>query len=195
MTKNNAVIDTSPAKLFAEGHVASTINIPAGMVAQWAGWLVDYDQPLYLIADLGQLAEITRVLRKIGVDDIAGVFDAEAVAAANLRTQSYASASPAQLESRIASGDVSLVDVRARTEWNEGHIAQAQHVFLGRLPERASEFAGEKVVTQCLLGGRSAIAASILQAAGAEVTNMDGGITAWKEANLPITKDHAPSPA
>ncbi|MGB6043301.1 MAG: MBL fold metallo-hydrolase [Pirellulales bacterium] len=195
VTNRYRVIDTSPVTLFAKGHVADTINIPAGMVAQWAGWFIDYDQPIYLITSPGQLAEVTRVLRKIGVDHIAGVYDSEAVTGANLRTQSYVSASPEELVSEITSGDLALVDVRAATEWMAGHIAQAQHLFLGRLPERAGEFAGCKVVTQCLAGGRSAIAASILQAAGAQVTNMDGGITAWKDARLPITKENVPSGA
>jgi hydroxyacylglutathione hydrolase len=189
VTQDHLVIDTSPVTIFAAGHVPNTINIPAGMIAQWAGWFIDLERPVYLITGAGQLAEVTRVLRKIGVDHIAGVFQPEAVTAANLRTQSYRSLSPAEIAPGITSGDLTLIDVRAETEWNTGHIAQARHLFLGRLPDQASEFSRREIVTQCLAGGRSAIAASILQAAGADVINMVGGITAWRDAGLPITPE------
>ncbi len=193
VARNLMLIDTSPAESFAQGHVPNTINLPAGAVAKWAGWFIDLDKPVCLITSPGQLPEVTRVLRKIGVDHIAGVFDPNAVKEASLRTQSYHSASPVELEPEISSGELTLVDVRSENEWNEGHIAQSQHVFLGHLQDRAGEYTGHKVVTQCLAGGRSAIAASILQAAGAEVVNMDGGITAWKNAMLPVKGESVPS--
>ena len=44
----------------------------------------------------------------------------------------------------------------------------------------------QPIVAQCLGGGRSAIATSILQRAGYNVTNMQGGYNAWVEARLPI---------
>ena len=54
------------------------------MLAGWAGWVVDYSRPVYLIANPSQLPEATRVLRKIGLDDIRGYFDASTVREAGL---------------------------------------------------------------------------------------------------------------
>ena len=69
---------------------------------------------------------------------------------------------------------------------------QADHRFLGRLPDNLSAIErGKPVVTQCQTGGRSAIAASILQAAGREVINMTGGFGAWTDAGLPVDKSDA----
>ena len=107
-----------------------------------------------------------------------------------LLTQSYRASTPDELRAEIEGGEVNLVDVRARTEWDNGHIAQAQHFFLGTLLQNAGRLdVGKPLVTQCQSGGRSAIAASILQARGLEVINMNGGLTAWNEAGLPIAHE------
>jgi len=181
------VIDLSASNEFATGHVPRTLNIPVGMLAGWAGWVVDYSKPVYLIAGPGQLAEATRVLRKIGLDDVRGYFDVAEVREAGLASESYTTAKPGELASRIEAGGVKLIDVRSDEEWKAGRIAQADHYFLGRLPDNLPEVKGGKpVVTQCQTGGRSAIAASILQAAGLEVINMTGGYGGWTAAGLPV---------
>ncbi len=181
------VIDLSPSNQFADGHVPRTLNIPAGMLAGWAGWIVDYSKPAYLIAEPSQLPEATRVLRKIGVDDVRGYFDSSKVRAAGLATESYESATPTELKPRIDSGDLRLIDVRSDDEWKHGRIAGADHHFLGRLLDNVDAIASDKpIVAQCQAGGRSAIAASILQAAGRKVINMTGGLSAWSNAGLPV---------
>jgi hydroxyacylglutathione hydrolase len=186
------VIDLSPSTQFAEGHVPRTINIPTAMLAGWAGWVVDYSKPAYLIADPSQLPEATRVLRKIGLDDVRGYFDVSTVRDAGLATETYATGTPKELKPRIESGEVNLVDVRSDEEWKTGRIAEADHRFLGRLPDNVADFENSKpIVTQCQSGARSAIAASILQASGLEVINMAGGFGAWADAGLPVDQSDA----
>lgn len=183
------VIDLSPPSQFAEGHVPRTLNIPLGMLAGWAGWVVDYSKPVYLIANPSQLPEAMRVLRKIGLENVRGYFDVSKIREGGLATQSYETAKPNVLASRIESGDVNLVDVRSDEEWKSGRIAQAEHHFLGRLPDNVSTIKyGKPIVAQCQAGSRAAIAASILQAAGHEVINMAGGLRAWIDAGLPLDK-------
>lgn len=177
---DGTVLDLSPADRFAERHVPGALNIPTGMLAGWAGWLVDYDKPTYLIADDSQLDEAVRVLHKIGVDQLSGYFDSDQVQDASVATQSYVSAAPAALRSRIEADEVTLLDVRSREEWNQGHIAGAEHRFLGRLPGQLDSLSLAKpIVVQCQSGARSAIAASLLQSAGFDVINMAGGYRAW----------------
>ncbi len=180
------LIDLSPSALFAEGHLPGAINIPLSVLASWAGWLVDYSQPVYLIAEPNQLAEAVRILRKIGLDQLSGVFAAAEIRDSGLATERYERLAPAELIDRIQSGQVALMDVRSDSEWDAGHIAKAEHRFLGRLPEQLSNFSTSKtIVTQCRSGVRSAIAASILQAAGKQVVDMAGGFQAWRDAGLP----------
>jgi len=184
------VIDTSVAGDFEQGHVPGTINVPASDLVRWAGFFVDYSQPLYLIADEGSLSVQLRSLRSIGIDNVGGFFDAGAVKSAGLRTESYRSATPAQLRASIDDGDVTLVDVRAATEFHAGHISGAEHRFVGTLLQNVGSLGGDKpLVVQCLMGGRSAIAASILQRAGFEVVNMQGGYQAWVDAGLPVVQE------
>jgi hydroxyacylglutathione hydrolase len=184
---NATVIDLSAPVPFGEGHVPGTINIPAPMLAGWAGWVVDYSRPTYLIADPSQLAEATRVLRKIGLDDVRGYFDRSQVDKANLTSESYQTSTPAELRPRIESGLVNVIDVRSDEEWNRERVAGSDHHFLGRLIDSSDAIPRDKpVVVVCQLGGRAAIAASILQGTGREVIKMTGGIDAWSSSALPL---------
>lgn len=189
IARSGQTIDVAPSAEFAAAHVPGTINVPLNMLVQWAGFFVDYDKPLHLIAEPTALPDILKRLRSIGIDNVCGSFDASAVQAAGLRTESYRSETPQQLSERIAAGAVKLLDVRAATEFQEGHIAGAEHRFLGKLLREIETIDRSRpVVAQCLAGGRSAIATSILQRAGFDVTNMSGGYNAWLAAGLPVTR-------
>jgi len=190
--KNGLVIDTGPASEFAKSHVPGTINVPASNLVQWAGFFVDYDEPVFLIADETSLSTQLQSLRSIGIDKVGGYFEAGAVRDAGQRTESYSFLAPAQLQSRIDKGEVTLIDVRAATEFHAGHIPRAEHRFLGTLLRQIDSLRKDKpVVTQCLAGGRSAIAASLLQRAGFDVVNMQGGYQGWVDAGLPVVTDVA----
>ena len=183
------VLDLRSAKAFSEGHIPGTINIPAGgSFTNWAGWFLSYDKPFYFIGDERLVEESYNDLIAIGLDQLAGYFD-ESVFADRNDLQRYHMTNADELADAIANHEVTLVDVRNQTEWNEGHIPEATHIMLGYLPERIAEVPvqnGHPVVVQCRSGARSAIAASILQANGIiNVVNMSGGINLWKAKQLP----------
>jgi hydroxyacylglutathione hydrolase len=183
--QNELVIDLSESSDFAASHVPGTVNVPAPSLVQWAGFFVDYQQPMYLIAEKDALPEALRGLRSIGIDQVAGYHDAEAVRAAGIRTASYVSAGPDVLQPKLAAGQLRLIDVRAATEFREGHIPGAEHHFLGTLLRSVDSIERDKpLVVHCLGGGRSAIATSILLRAGYQVINMKGGYQAWVQAGL-----------
>ncbi len=191
---DHLVIDTTSSKRFANGHVPGTINIPRRFLAAWAGWLVDYGKPLYLITNKNDRSEAVRVLQKIGIEKIAGFFDSDDVAKSGLDTQSYYLESPTEIAERMRTDDVILIDIRGDSEWKEHHIEEAKRCFLAKLPETVAQFTGPCTLAfHCRSGGRSGIACSIAQAAGvSEVINMQGGIQAWMRAGLPVksqTKD------
>ncbi|EAQ79936.1 MBL fold metallo-hydrolase [Blastopirellula marina] len=183
----NLVIDVTPSADFAAAHVPGTINIPAKMLTQWAGFLVDYDQPIYLIVEDQALPDCLTSLRSIGVDQVGGFFNASAVRQSGMRVQSYASATPHQLRAQIEQQAATLLDVRSAEEFGRGHIPGAQHRFLGKLLRTIGELdKSQSYVVQCQSGARSAIAASLLQRGGFDVTNMSGGFQAWSAEDLPI---------
>ena len=184
------VIDTTPAAEFSKAHVPGTINVPSATLVQWAGFFVGDAQPVYLLSDPKLLTDDLRGLRSIGIDNVGGHFDATAVREAGLSIASYRSATPQQLRPRIEGGEVKLLDVRAFTEFHEGHLPGAEHRFLGKLLRDINGLDKSKpMVAQCLGGGRSAIATSILQRAGFDVTNMQGGLQAWVKSGLPVERE------
>ena len=190
VASQHLVIDTTPAAEFSKAHVPGTINVPSATLVQWAGFFVGDAQPVYLLSDPTLFGDNLRGLRSIGIDNVVGNFNADMVRESGLRTESYLSAPPQQLRPRIESGDVKLLDVRAATEFRDGHIAGAEHQFLGKLLREIKDLDRSKpIVAQCQGGGRSAIATSILQRAGFNVTNMLGGFQAWVKSGLPVESE------
>ena len=101
-------------------------------------------------------------------------------------------ASPLQLTQMINRGKTTIVDVRSSEEFAAGHLRDAKHIPLADLGARIGELDKSKnrtVVMVCQTGARSDKAARQLQAAGFEdVHSLEGGLTAWKAAGLPLTK-------
>ena len=181
------VVDTRSTEAFAAGHVPGTINIPFASLAAWAGWLVDYEKPLYLLTDSNRVIEEIRILAEIGIDGIAGYGELSAVVAAGLNSESYPMKTSKELADAIVNDEVTLIDVRRQDEWDEGRLPNATHLMLGYLTEQIDKVAnGKPVVVQCRSGVRSAIGASILQAHGIkDVINLAGGYIGWNAAGLP----------
>ncbi len=189
------VVDTRPAGEYAAGHLAGTINIPLNsLFVTWAGWLVPANADLYLIVDdatAARLEEVVRSLALIGIDSVTGYFGTSALDAATAKGATLDAVSQItaeELSRRIAAGEVSVIDVRSATEWADGHLPAAVHIPLGYLADRLQSLpAGKQVVVQCQSGGRSAIAASLLERLGVKnVVNLEGGYAAWRAAGLPV---------
>ncbi|KXY34850.1 rhodanese-like domain-containing protein [Bacillus sp. FSL K6-0067] len=90
----------------------------------------------------------------------------------------------------IQSGTYLVIDVRNKSEWNEGHLPHAKHITLEHLTEYVQDIPKDHpIIVQCRSGIRSAIAVSILQKHGVkEVMNVQGGYLAWLKAEFPICK-------
>ncbi len=189
--KSSQVIDVRSQNDFAAGHIEGTINIPFNKsFTNWAGWLVDYSSPLYVICDEKDLEDIRKALHSIGIDTLEGYAAREEVQLAE-HTESFAAIDADRAFPLVQENKVHVLDVRNLSEWQDGHIEGAQHIMLGELPERIKEIPVDKpVLMQCGSGLRSAIGASILQKNGVKhVMNLNGGFAAWeKEVNQMITK-------
>ncbi len=187
LSRKLLVIDTSSSHSYAEGHALGTINVPSSMLANWAGFFVGDGEPFALVTSHDQLAGDLRSLRSIGLDNAVGWLDITEPQMREHLSQAIVSSSPGELRSRIESGATRLLDVRSEAEFRDGHIPGAEHRFLGRLLRELPQLDRQTpLVVQCQSGARSAIAASILQRAGFDVTNMTGGYQAWTAAGLPV---------
>jgi hydroxyacylglutathione hydrolase len=192
------VVDTRVAAEFAIEHIPGTLNIPLNRsFTTWAGWLVPYDRDFYLIVDdhdSGAVAEVVRDLAMIGLDRIAGYFTARALEAWKTQGRPLGAVSQisiGELARAIDEDRVNVLDVRGRTEWDAGHLAGATNIPVGYLTDRLAEIPrGKPLAIHCLGGARSAIAASVLQAAGfANVLNVTGGYQEWAAAGHAIERE------
>ncbi|MGE8001036.1 MBL fold metallo-hydrolase [Lysinibacillus sp. NPDC093190] len=178
------VIDTRPAEDFSQGFITGTLNIPYNnSLTNWAGWLVDYTKPLYLLINPSQLDDILIALRSIGIDNVVGYGDVTKVLEEATYLESYENITPLEAKPLIESEKVHVLDVRNQTEYDAGHIENAQHIMVGTLARRLDELqTNKKIVVQCQGGARSAIAVSVLKANGIhDIVNLTGGYMAWQQ--------------
>lgn len=88
--------------------------------------------------------------------------------------------------------DALVLDVRETAEWSAGHIPNARHIALGHLGKHLSEIEKHKdkpVIVVCASGNRSGAGCRVLKQAGfQQVRNLAGGVNAWSDAGLPMTK-------
>ena len=114
---------------------------------------------------------------------------AEMVAEAKARIENL---TVEQAASEIERGDALVVDVREPEERANGSIPGAVAAPRGMLefwvdpssPYHRNEFdPAKRIILHCASGGRSALAAAMMQDLGyPNVAHMDGGINAWKES-------------
>ena len=93
----------------------------------------------------------------------------------------------------IADSSVVILDVRTAEEYADGHIKgailidQKQGDFVEKAKATLSK---EKTIAiYCRSGRRSANAADRLAAEGYRLVNLKGGIIAWTDEGMPITKE------
>ena len=88
--------------------------------------------------------------------------------------------------------DALVLDVRSDGEFNNGHILNAMHIPQQHLDEQIDKlhkFRERPIITACRTGQTSARASNALRKQGFEkVYYLSGGLLAWEDANLPLTK-------
>jgi rhodanese-related sulfurtransferase len=84
-----------------------------------------------------------------------------------------------------------LLDVRDTGEWSSGHLPAARHISLAQLKDRLSEietYKSRPVIVYCGAGHRSLTACATLKKAGfTQVRSLAGGLSAWRDAGLPLS--------
>ena len=199
LERGEIVVDFSLEAAFAHGHVPGTINIPLnGAFTTWAGWLLPYDRDVHLLVDDDPSRSVeaaVRDLAMIGLDRVAGVLGPDAVdawKAAGHELGTVAQADVHEVAAMHENDSATIVDVRGRAEWEDGHLPGVPNIPVGYLVERLEEISADRpVVVYCESGSRSALAASVLQAHGVpNVINFTGGYVAWRDAGLPLLRAH-----
>lgn len=191
--KGAILLDTRPAAQYGAGHVPGSLHVGlSGQFASWAGALVSPQVPIVLVSEeKEEVREAQTRLARVGLDNVAGYLEGGLLEwhRAGLPLATTEQIGVEELDARMREGRAGrVVDVRRPGEWQSGHIGGAVNVPLNTLEERAADLAKEEPLAVLCAGGfRSSIGTSILERQGfARITNVVGGMAAWKSAGLEV---------
>jgi hydroxyacylglutathione hydrolase len=191
LSAGEIALDVRPNEEFSAGHVPGSVNIAlGGQFASWAGTVLGLSVHTVLIAASDEQLEEARLrLTRVGIEALDGYLDGGVAAwkQAGLLLATISQMTPAELDTRLKSNDVQVLDVRREPEWDAGHIERATWWPLDNFRVSPPEMDHEApVAVHCKGGYRSMIASSLLQRAGFKnVINVTGGFDAWQQAKLP----------
>ncbi len=190
------VVDTRSVADFAGGHVPGTLNIALGRAfTNWAGWLLPYDRPVYIVVDERNpkaLDDVVLSLAAIGIDRVDGYFTRKVFEKWQAKTghalEKVERLSVDEAEKHLKKEDYFVIDVRGKTERDAGYLPGTQHIPLGYLANRLSELPeNQPIAVHCQGGTRSPIAASLLKAHGFKNTfDISEGFLGWKDAGKEV---------
>jgi hydroxyacylglutathione hydrolase len=188
------ILDIRSPASFGAGHIPGSLSIWRGGLPTFMGWFLDYQRPIVIVDDFNlDLDPVIRHFVRLGYDTIAGIlsggFPAWTKAAQDIGTVSTCSVQ--QLKDRLEKEHPFILDVRDIKNWRAvGHIPGAHHIYIGELPNHLDQIPkNENIVVYCDAGYKGSLATSILALHQYHtMTNVLGGMTAWKKAGFRIEK-------
>ena len=182
--------DTRGVDEILAGTVPGALAFPSrGKVATHAGWAYDPEDDdadiVLLAADREDAEDLRDHMIRVGVDaatafvtslDGLALEPVPTVTAAELKTQVAAG----QVGGPESGADAVLVDVRNKTEFSAGTVADAMQLSAGKVLFHQDELPkGRRLVTFCQSGLRNVVAAQALRRAGFDVLQLEGSYAAW----------------
>ncbi|MCB1829066.1 MAG: rhodanese-like domain-containing protein [Chromatiaceae bacterium] len=99
---------------------------------------------------------------------------------------------PHQATAKINQEDAVVVDVRPMADFSNGHIINSINIPMNGLKNqinRLEKYRNKPIIVACRSGAQSSGACKQLHKEGFEqVFNLKGGILAWQDANLPVSR-------
>jgi hydroxyacylglutathione hydrolase len=176
-----SVVDVRRPREFVAGHVHGAFHIPlsGSSFATKAAFVLTSDEPVAIYASSTEEAEAAaQGLRSVGLFELRGHLP-HADASEKLEPIEIE-----DLDGLLADGNVEVLDVREKSERDEGYIDGTRHMPYRLVRAFADDLRAEQrpVVTICTTGSRATIAASVLTAAGVEARPvLGGGVEDWAE--------------
>jgi hydroxyacylglutathione hydrolase len=192
------VVDVRTELQFDEAHIPAAVCITAlrGGFGSKLAWLAQPDQRLVLVGrgdeDAREAAELAGA---VGLTGVAGYL-------AGGMTSWREEMRPVERVERLTvaelhgrwdgrSDGIQVLDVRERTEWDEGHIPDSVHRAYHDITEVPQELDPRRpIAVICGSGQRSAVAASLLKRLGADdvIHVVDGGVPRWEREGWPVER-------
>lgn len=188
------VLDARAPEAFGGAHIPKALNVGLGPAfATWAGTVVpDAASLLLVLESADHLWDVSWQLLRIGYPLargwLSGGMTAWRTAARPVRTIPQITVHG--LKRLLDRGAIDLLDVRQPSEWQAGHVRDAQYITGAELPDRLGEVPQNRpLAITCGSGYRSSVAASLLAHHGhPDVFNVLGGMAAWHHAGYPVSQ-------
>lgn len=189
------ILDTRPYLSYASAHIPGSYSISKnGNFATFAGWVLPPGEDLILIIEReSDLPRIKSMLYMVGVDQITGYLSGtiEDWINGGHAIDTIETISVSSLRAQLQANPPLVLDTRAKSEWNKGHIAGTE---LAPTPDMRHLYTkwdtNTPVVVLCNTSNRSMTAASILKQKGfTRVINVVGGTTAWIAAGFSLVTE------
>jgi glyoxylase-like metal-dependent hydrolase (beta-lactamase superfamily II)/rhodanese-related sulfurtransferase len=190
------LLDGRDTLAYDGAHVPGSINVTLvrAAVGTRAAWVVDPESEVLVTAETDvEAARMALLLEAVGFRRVSGLL-AGGISAwrdAGLPVESTAAIDVPELAERLRRGEVRLLDVRDRDEWEEGHVEGSRHLpyhDLGNgVPDELVN-GGKPLAVACSVGNRSSIAVSLLRRAGVdEVVHVaSGGVADLAEEGIEL---------
>jgi hydroxyacylglutathione hydrolase len=188
------VVDTRTPPAFSGAHIKGSYSIRLKRLPLYAGWVLPYDKQIILILqDSRDVETVVRFLIRLGYDQIVGYLSGGIDAWYNEGCPMEQSGllTVQELKELLNRGeDLSILDVREKGKWDEGHIKGAYHIYAGHIEQHLDSLPVDRpIVVVCKTGNHASLVASILRREGfREVHNLLGGMTAWQNAGYKLIK-------
>jgi glyoxylase-like metal-dependent hydrolase (beta-lactamase superfamily II)/rhodanese-related sulfurtransferase len=190
----HVILDIRSADIFGAGHVAGSINIGlGGQFAMWAGSLLAMTSEIVIVAETNaQVDESLVRLARVGIENVRGylIGDVNDWVRDGLSVSTIKQYSVSELKDRIASGGMTVIDVRRPAEYAGGHVPGAFSFTLSGIDKHVSELPFDRnseTAVICAGGYRSSAAASMLEKHGfTKLINITGGTNAWVKSGFPV---------
>ena len=192
------VLDTRDPDTFEKGFVKGSVNIGlGGQYAVWLGTLIEISQALVIVAEEGKEKEAILRAARVGFENVKGFLKGGITAWINAgnSTDKIQSTTPQEFSDRVKAGKQNILDVRRPSEYESGHVKNAQLLELASFPKSLAAIDKNKsYYVHCARGYRSMIASSILKANGFEnIVNVYEGYAGIKNTDAPIEISEAAS--
>lgn len=186
------VVDVRTGLQFDDAHIPGAVCNPAiraGFGTKLA-WVADRDHEVILVGrDDEDAIHAAHLAAAVGITNLGGYL------AGGMTSWRQEKRATEAIERLDVSGlhdrfdQVQVLDVRERSEWNDGHIPGSVHLpyhDLDGIPDEIDP--AQPVAVICSSGQRGAVAASLLARAGATrvIHVIDGGVGTWREHGWPL---------
>lgn len=185
------VLDTRKPAEFAAGHIPNSIFVGIdGSFAPWVGALIpDLQQPIIFIATAGREEEVVTRLSRVGYDNTLGYLEGgfDAWIAAGKETDNVITIPAAEFAARYKKAPLKVLDVRKPSEFQAGHVRDAENLPLDFINENMDRLAKDQQYhVHCAGGYRSMIFSSILKSRGVrDLVDIAGGFKSISETDVP----------